>query len=328
MSPSPVAEKHNEARLKAAAAASRAARRLWLQVDGGQLRVSWLGLLAGVLAVVTGAQTAAAQQSESWLEELLGPDPDRPEADRLDPLSLVGVDGSGRPLDGVLMAPMWSALRLVTAGAPLVQALARGQLLLDAIVRTAVADTGRAADLVAMVSRPAVTSYIRVVEAGACSRCLVLAGREYGVSTGFQRHPRCHCGMEPVTRTHRPRPQDPKAVFEGMSAEQRRRVFGKAGAEAIAQGADIAAVVNARRGMATATVAGRRLPTTPEGTVRGEFRRREFQRLKAEGAIPRNRSIRGFRPGRQRLMPEEIFRLARGDRARAVRLLREHGYLY
>ncbi|MFI2431980.1 hypothetical protein [Streptomyces sp. NPDC018693] len=327
MSPSPAAEKHNDARLRLAAAASRAARSIWLRTDRDNLLSSWTGLLAGVLALVAASQLTAAQQSEPWLEQLLGDDADRAQDDRLDPASLVGVDGTGRPLAGVLMAPVWSALRLVTAGAPMVQAMARGQLLLDAIVRTAIADTGRAADSVAMISRPAITSYIRVVEGGACSRCLILAGREYGVSTAFARHPRCHCGMEPVTRTHRPTAQDPKRVFEEMSEQQRRRVFGEAGARAIAEGADPAQVVNARRGMTSATVEGQRLRATTEGTVRGEFRRQEFRRLQGEGVIPRSQSIRGFRPERPRLMPEEIFRIA-DDRAHALRLLRLHGYLY
>jgi hypothetical protein len=328
MSPTPSADRHAETRLRLAAAASRAARRIWLQTDRDNLLSSWTGLLAGVLAVVAASQLTAAQASEPWLEQLLGDDPDQAQSDRLNPASLVGVDGTGRPLAGVLMAPVWSALRMVTAGAPVVQAMARGQLLLDTVVRTAVADTGRAADSVAMISRPAVTSYIRVVEAGACSRCLLLAGREYGVSTAFRRHPRCHCGMEPVTSEHRPTPQDPKRVFEEMSEEQRKRTFGENGAKAISEGADMAQVVNARRGMTSATVEGQRLKTTTEGTVRGEFRRREFGRLQGEGAIRRNRSIRGFRPDRDRLMPEEIFRIAADDRAHALRLLRLHGYLY
>lgn len=327
MSPTPSADAHAAVRQRLALAASRAARRLWLQVDRSNLHASWLGLLASVVTVVAAGQLAAAQGSEPWLQRLLGDDPDQAPSDRLDPASLVGVDGSGRPLAGVLMAPVWSALRMVTAGAPIVDAMARGQLLLDLVVRTAVADTGRAADSVAMISRPAVTSYIRVVEGGACSRCLVLAGREYGISTGFQRHPNCHCGMEPVTREHRPAPVSPEQLVERMSPEEQRRTFGEAGARAIAEGADIAQVVNARRGMATATVFGRRIQATTEGTVRGEFRRQEFRRLQAEGAIPRSQSIRGFRPPEARLMPEEIIRLTDGDRDRAVRLLRQHGYL-
>ncbi|WP_086809828.1 hypothetical protein [Streptomyces reticuliscabiei] len=324
MSPSPVAVAHATARLRLALAAARAARLAWRQVDRSAPGTSWLGALGPVIAAVAGAQLAAAQSTEPWLEQLLGRDDGQADSDRLNPTALAGVTGDGTPLVQALQVPVWTALRLVTRGVPVLQAMARGQALLDLVVRTAVADAGRAADSVGMMARPAVTSYVRVVESGACSRCVVLAGREYSVSTGFARHPRCHCGMEPVTREHRPKPTSPQAAYDAMSDAERKRTFGEAAVKAIDAGADIGFVVNARRGMATATAFGR---ITSEQTQRGTFRRREFERLKAEGAIPSSRSIRGFRPGAVRLMPEEIFRQAE-DREHAVRLLRRYGYIF
>ncbi|MFH9134432.1 hypothetical protein [Streptomyces sp. NPDC017524] len=262
---------------------------------------------------MSGAQLAAAESTESWLTRLLGDeDPDRPDADRLNPQMLAGVSGEGLPLADVLAGPMWAAFRMVTAGAPVAQAMARGSALIDIIARTAVADAGRAADQVGMVTRPSVTAYIRVTESGACSRCLVLAGKEYGTSTGFLRHPRCQCGMEPVTREHKPTAQDPRKLVDAMSDAQRRKTFGEAGAKALAEGADLGLLVNARRGMATATVFGRTVLATTEGTT-------------ARGiAGKRMRAADGRTP---RLMPEEIFRLA-DSRAHAVRLLRQHAYIF
>lgn len=327
MSPSPVAVAHATARLRLALAAARAARLAWRQVDRNAPGPSWLGALGPVIAAVAGAQLAAARSTDPWLAALLGNDPDQADSDRLNPAALTGVTGDGTPLVTALQVPVWTALRLVTRGVPVVQAMARGQALLDLMVRTAVADAGRAADSVGMMARPAVTSYVRVVESGACSRCVVLAGREYGVSAGFARHPRCHCGMEPVTREHRPKPTSPQAAYDAMSDAERKRTFGEAAVKAIDAGADIGFVVNARRGMATATAFGRTVQATSEQTQRGTFRRREFQRLKAEGAIPAGRSIRGFRPEAARLMPEEIFRQAEG-REHAVRLLRRYGYIF
>lgn len=72
-------------------------------------------------------------------------------------------------------------------------------------------------------------------------------------------------------------------------------MFGKAGAEAIRSGADMAAVVNARRGMYTAA---------------------DGRKYTREAATRR----------RLRLMPEQIFREAK-DRDDAIRLLRLHGYI-
>lgn len=327
MSPSPQAVAHMEARRRLALATALATRRVWRRLDEDNLVQSWLGLMGDVLALVMASQMAAVQMTDPWLLRLLGPEnEDRPDANRLIPAAFAGVDGSGRPLADVLRAPIWTALRLVTSGRPIVQALVSGQALLDAIVQTAVADTGRAADSVGMTARPSVTGYIRVVEAGACSRCIVLAGAEYQTDRAFLRHPRCKCGMEPVTRDHTPDALSPKRLVAQMSEEQKRTTFGEAGARALAEGADIGQLVNARRGMQSASVLGGRAVTTTEGTVRGEFRRREFRRLQASGAIPRSRSARGFRPTRARLMPAEIFRLA-DDREHAVQLLRDNGFI-
>lgn len=327
MSPSPEAVAHQEARQRLTVATALATHRIWQRLDEDNLYQSWLGLVGDVLTIVMRGQLAAAQMTSPWLLELLGPEnDDRPDADRIVPEAFTGVDGAGRPLGGVLMAPIWTALRLVTAGRPIIQALVAGRSLLDAIAQTAVADIGRAADSAAMTARRSVTGYIRVVEAGACSRCLILAGNEYQTDRAFLRHPRCKCGMEPVTRTHRPKPASPEQLVAQMSEAQKRKTFGESGAKALDAGADLGQLVNARRGMAGASVLGGRAVTTTEGTVRGEFRRQEFRRLQQAGAIPRSQSIRGFRPATPRLMPEEIYRTA-DDRAHAVRLLRQHGYI-
>lgn len=327
MSPSPEAVVHQEARQRLTVATALATHRIWNRLDEDNLYQSWLGLVGDALAIVMSGQTAAAQMTGPWMNRLLGPqNDDRPTAGGVIPEAFAGVDGAGRPLGGVLMAPIWTALRLVTAGRPIVHALIAGRATLDAIAQTAVADVGRAADSVAMTARPAVTGYIRVVESDACSRCLVLAGNEYQTDRAFLRHPRCKCGMEPVTREHRPRPASPDELVGQMSEAQKRKTFGQAGAKAINDGADLGQLVNARRGMSSASVLGGRAVTTTEGTVRGEFRRQEFRRLQRAGAIPRSQSIRGFRPNVARLMPEEIYRRA-DDRQHAVQLLRQHGYI-
>lgn len=87
---------------------------------------------------------------------------------------------------------------------------------------------------------------------------------------------------------------DTGAAFRGMARPEQDQVFGKDGAQAIRDGADPARVVNARRGMVTAD--GRLYTTEAAGR-------------------------------RPRLMPEQIYREASGDRTEAVRLLKLHGYL-
>lgn len=321
MSPTPEAVAHMEARRRLALATALATHRVWRRLDGDNLYRSWLGLLGDVLAIVVSGQLASAQMTGPWLNRMLGPEnEDRPHATRIVPEAFTGVDGAGRPLVDVLRAPIWAALRLVTAGRPVAHALVAGQSLLDAIVQTAVADAARAADSVGMTARPGVTGYIRVVEAGACSRCIILAGAEYQTDRAFLRHPRCKCGMEPVTREHRPQPATPSQLVAQMSEAQKRKTFGEAGAKALAEGADLGQLVNARRGMASATVYGRRVQITTEGITKRGFagsRLRNFQKVEGQR----------YRVSRTpRLMPEEIYRLA-DTREHAVRLLRTHGYI-
>jgi hypothetical protein len=129
---------------------------------------------------------------------------------------------------------------------------------------------------------------------GACSRCIVLAGRHYRWNAGFQRHPHCDCVGIPAAESADDLTTNPRRAFEALSGAEQDKTFGKAGAQAIRDGSDIAKVVNARRGMQTA--ADGRLYTT-----------------EAAGRRPR-------------LMPEQIYRDASG-RDDATRLLRLHGYI-
>ncbi|MFW3459695.1 hypothetical protein ACN24K_01710 [Streptomyces microflavus] len=312
---------HQEERARLAMATARAAGKLWRRLDRDDMRSSWEQLLPELLLIVTGAQRAAASSTDPYLQRLLGDDPDRAESDQLDPQALAGVAPDGRSLVGLLMYPLWATLGALARGASVAFAWASGAAVLDLLIRTVIADTGRAADLIGMIVRPAITSYVRVVELPACARCIVLASREYTLTTGFQRHPRCDCTMAPVTRTFTPTVTSAKQVFAQMTDAQRHKAFGAAAVKAIGDGADIEQVVNARRGMTTATYYRRTVQTTTEGITRRGIagsRSKKFQRVAG------NRYSTAKSP---RLMPEEIYRLAEGDREHAIRLLRRHAYI-
>ncbi|MGW1221454.1 hypothetical protein ACWD6O_13765 [Streptomyces californicus] len=318
--PAPV-RRHQEERARLAMATARAAGTLWRRLDRDDMRGSWQQMLPELLLLVTGAQSAAAASTDPYLQRLLGDDPDKAESDELAPQALAGIAPDGRPLASLLMYPLWAALGALARGASLAVAWASGAAVLDLLVRTVIADTGRAADLIGMIVRPAITSYVRVVELPACARCIVLASREYTLSTGFQRHPRCDCTMAPVTRSFTPPVTSARQVFAQMTDTQRHKAFGPAAVKAIGDGADIEQVVNARRGMSTATYYRRTVQTTTEGTTRrGIAGRRAKKSERAAG----NRYATAKSP---RLMPEEIYRIANGNREHAIRLLRRHAYI-
>jgi hypothetical protein len=70
----------------------------------------------------------------------------------------------------------------------------------DTLSLALIQDAGRTAAAVDMVTRSAVTGYVRTLNGPTCPRCAVLAGRFYRYSQGFQRHPRCDCLMTPTTK--------------------------------------------------------------------------------------------------------------------------------
>ncbi|MER7155027.1 hypothetical protein ABT366_29940, partial [Streptomyces lydicus] len=174
-----------------------------------------------------------------------------------------------------------------------------------------------------------INGYVRVVNPPACSRCIILAGTEYGWNAGFQRHPRCDCVHMPTKLIargrHHPGVFDSQRYFNSLSHAEQNRIFTAAGAQAVRDGASLTSVVNARRGMYTADSYGRRVRATRESTTRrGQWFRAERQRAIQRGLVPR--SGRGFRLTSPRLLPEEIYRLA-GDRSEAIAMLRRFGYL-
>lgn len=211
--------------------------------------------------------------------------------------AFAGTAADGRGLPGLLGYPAFEVSAFVDRGMDHGQALAIGGRHLDRMVVTEVADAARVATGVAGVNDRRAYGFVRHLTLPSCGRCVVLAGRWYAFNSGFLRHPGCDCVMLPAAEVIEP--QSPKDLFDQMTPEQQSKAFTVAGARAIRDGSDIARVVNARRGMYTA---GGRKFTHEAATRRGTGRR-------------------------LRLMPEQIYIEAHGDRDEAVRLLKLHGYV-
>lgn len=276
-----------------------------------------------VNALVVAAQIAATRDSDIYTAAVLneldfGP-PTEPGV--VIPDSLAGYTGDGREVTTLLATSVGRA-RAVAATTDSPEAgLLSGQAFIDMVTESLIADAARAAEQVAMAQRPWVDGFVRMINPPCCSRCAVLSGKFYLFNEGFLRHPRCDC-------YHLPAPSDPDKVrdliainspdryFESLTEAEQNKIFTKAGADAIREGADISRVVNARRGMSKSQdtgrlkrvrLAGRDVYVTTEATTR-----------------------RGRRAGQTagvRLMPESILEIAGDDRAEVIRLLRVHGYL-
>jgi hypothetical protein len=266
-----------------AARVQREFAQAWARAAGPDVRTAWFAEIPRLLVLLTTAQRIAASSADSYVAGTLG----EPSPYEVVPGAFSQTASDGRALDTLLAQPVVQALSTRSLGA--------GQALAELIGHTQVADAGRTADLTASVAHPSSRSWTRMIVGKTCARCLILAGRRYGWKADFNRHPRCDCiavpSAEAITAAA---PVSPAAAFKEMDRAEQDRVFGRAGAEAIRNGADMAQVVNARQGMTT--VAGKLLTRTGGGR-------------------------------RPRLMPEQIFREAGGDRAEAIRLLSLHGYI-
>lgn len=293
---------------------------IWAEMSAA-LDVSWATVGPRIVQRVTVAQQLAASSADPYLASLQSAYGISGQATgRVLPSALSGLASSGDPLSWLLRSPLVRTKLARQAGMSTVQALRAGQANLVMHTATQVADAARAADLVAVVNRPWVSYSVRQISAGACSRCMILGGRRYKWDTQFRRHPGCGCvnipGPEDMPDDLR---TDPKAAFDKLSGSEQDRRFGKAGAQAIRDGADMGQIVNARRGMTTATVGGRDLLTTTAGTSRsGSY---SHQRRAIDQLLGR-RSVQ-----RPRLMPEQIVKQANGSRAEARRLLIGNGYM-
>jgi hypothetical protein len=320
---------HRQAQIEAAVRVTQAEMRFWLaRLSPDDLMRSWLGhVLPGLYASLRRGQEEAARGASQFVAEataLAGLAADTPY--QVAPAAFAGTAADGRPLTTLLTTPVLRArLAVEQRGQSAGWATERVQQSVLLMGSTEVADAGRGADQAAMAGTPKVRGYIRVVSAGACARCAILAGKWYRYNADFLRHPRCHCtGMPAGSRDTGRIPgwrTDPGDYFQRLSRADQDRLFGRGGAEAVRAGADIFQVVNARRTAASLRRLnfgrGRTLLATTEGTTR----RGLYDSLRGQLEHIEGRSL-----GRVRLTPQAIFDLA-SDREELVRLLGRNGYL-
>lgn len=307
------ARQHQAERAAQAATTAAAVRAVWMASSPEDLERSWLSGAVVAAELIRAGQLQAAGTAEGWLTGEAGPG-----EGTVDPQAAVAATGD---LTMPLLYPLLIAFNRLRRGFSAGMSILSGAAFLEMAVRSLVADAGRIADMAGMIARPRVVSYVRVVQLPACARCIILAGREYSLSEGFLRHPRCDCAVAPRRPGDTWELPSPASLYGEMTEAQQRRAFGQAGAQAIADGADIGQVVNARRGMTAATRYRRTVQATTEGTTRRGLygsRRAKFEKIPGS-KYARAKAVR--------LMPEEIYRLADGDREHAIRLLKKNAYI-
>jgi hypothetical protein len=322
------------------AAAKVVLAREWRRLDGKALTQSWdAGAGRRILVTLSGAQLAAARGATPYVAdaaEVQGYDPENV-AGELVAESLAGMASDGRSLADLLYRPLIDVKTSISEGAALDEAMRVGLSSMERIVETQVADAARAGIGVASNAHRDIKWFVRTLTPPSCARCAILAGKKTTVERPFQRHPRCDCINCPVgdSKTANAMVRNPSDYFDSLSTKDQDRIFTKAGAAAIREGADINQIVNARRGMSTTGSWVERLPgperegridlrvTHPGRTTSGHFTTEGM--VMRKGIARQTLALTG-RPGARRLTPEGIYALA-SDRDEILRLLRRFGYL-
>ena len=325
------AERHAAQQAEVTRQTLRQVAALWGLIGVGDLDGGWAGVGPQIVAAVTAGQYRAAYLADSYVDDVTGEQGiDAPAVGAVDAGVFAASAADGRSLATLLREPIITAKVGIGEGLPVELARQRATNQLLMLSQVTVQDTGCAAVGAATVARPKLTGYVRMLTPPSCARCVILAGRVYRWSSWFPRHDRCDCRHIPtVENVAGDLTTDPRAYMDSMSAADRNRLLakaaGKAAAQAYADGADLARLLNSRRsGLHVAGLYGQGeyLITTAGTTRRSVAGKRLADRYgtSKQGGRYEQANV-------PRLTPEAIYQIA-DDRDHAIRLLKLHGYVH
>lgn len=236
--------------------------------------------------------------------------------------NLIGLTGAGLQVYDTLSSATIRAKQAVAAGQTSRQAITTAGKWLTMMGSTILADTARSAESLGRYTRN--VGYVRMVNGGACGRCVIQAGKWFRTNQGFLRHPRCRCVHIPASEDAAGSWQtNPDEYFHSLTEAQQIKLMGsRANAQAVHDGADINQIVNAYRkssGMSFAQMSPikhNRLGDkfTTEGTTRRGLAGQQQVALRRNGV------------SQMRLMPESIAMAAK-DAEDRLRLLALYGWI-
>lgn len=324
----PLARKYHREQRAAIDAAIAEVMTRWTQM-GPRFNAGWSLIGPTIAALVADSQREIAKRADAYIPAILT---DTGQARYVsavaesNPEELVGLTGAGYPVYTSLSAATIRAKQAVAEELTPVQALESAGTWLSMATSTILADTMRSAESIGRYTRN--VGYVRMVNGGACGRCVVLAGKWFKTNAGFLRHPRCRCTHIPASENVAGDWQtEPRAYFDTLTFEQQAKLMGgKANAQAVIDGADMGRLINAYRPNSGMRLAQMRSVRVVDGM---KFSSREsvatyFGTRRSAATGRRLREVSVSTP--QRLMPETIAQLAKNDADR-IRLLKRHNWI-
>lgn len=184
------AEEYDATQRRITAIVNTSVRASWRRVRPADIDATWGAVGPMVLRSVIAGQLVGAQEADGYVTAVLDEQSVTAAAEGVvQPTAFAGVASDGRPLDTLLEEPVIGAKTEIAGGRTAADALTRAGERLAMLATTMVQDAARQAVGAAIVARPRVTGYVRMLTPPSCARCAVLAGRWYRWSAGFARHP-------------------------------------------------------------------------------------------------------------------------------------------
>ena len=194
-----IALRHYRRQQRIARRSANQVQALWRLLDLGDLTGSWdAGIGRRVVEVVTAGQLASAQLADSYVDAVVdaeGADPVR--AGQVRPSAFAGAAADGRSLESLMYLSVIGTKERIGRGLGAQDALMAGLRHALMLSSSEVTQAGRGAVGTSMAGKRTIQGYVRVVQPPACSRCIILAGKEFGWNAGFQRHPRLPMRLRP-----------------------------------------------------------------------------------------------------------------------------------
>jgi hypothetical protein len=226
---------------------AREVDRLWAGMTD-DFDASWATIRQRVFETTAAGQLVAALAGSAYVGRILDEtDVDAPAVARVDPQRFIGGTRDGRPLETLLDGAVVKTKEAVGQGIGTVAALGSARDWLHTAVMDSVRDANRQSVGANMTVRPTLQGWVRMMNPPSCKFCISLAGKWFRWNTGFQSHPHCDCRHIPSQESRQDEfTVNPRGYFDTLDEATQNRIFGKADAQAIRDGADISQVVNVR----------------------------------------------------------------------------------
>lgn len=167
---------------------------------GSDFDTTWALVGKNLLTTTSLAQRIAAQDGIGYITKVMAQTGQQSGiAAAVQPERFAPYASDGRPLESMLYGAVTTAKTAISNGQTVTQALATGRRWLDMAVLTTVSDANRQACAAAIIVRPDVAGWVRMVQKPSSPRCLYLGTLWYPWHAKFERHPFDMCRYIPAS---------------------------------------------------------------------------------------------------------------------------------